>query len=267
LNRLKSCRMGSAKASLILLLVICMLTVFLAQSYLENTRLKVELEELQTKHASLQSEYNDLQTNYTILQSEYVALNTSLLKVLSDYTSLMGEYKELNSSYQQLLAEYSYYIEGYNALLQRYRTLNSTYEQILSEYNRLYAAFYEPLRNKKVPTLDELEEWLAQDPTDGISYRYPEFICGDFAVMLSLHAKLKGWDMGIVAILGKRSDGGEFNHAFNVIICQDGTTYYIEPQTDKIFTGPIPSTGWFTYEGFSEPIKVYVEELIIVVLY
>jgi hypothetical protein len=93
------------------------------------------------------------------------------------------------------------------------------------------------------------------------------FVCGDYAVMLAFHAKLMGWDMGVVAVLGKKADGSEFNHAFNAITCREGLVY-VEPQTDEVwwYSGhsEIQPGGWYEYPGFGQ---VYVREYVIVVLY
>jgi hypothetical protein len=88
---------------------------------------------------------------------------------------------------------------------------------------------------KQVPTTDELETWLASDNTSAITYSVQNFVCGDFAVMLSQHAKLKHWDMGIVAINGYDSVSNEpFAHALNFIYTQEGLVY-VEPQNDNVW--------------------------------
>jgi hypothetical protein len=197
------------------------------------------------------------------LEDTYVQLNSS-------YSSLFNAYSALNSTYGELLTRYSTLNATYNELLKQYSALNASYSQLLSlnsSYAKLYTALYEPLTNKTVPTTEELQAWLREDPTNTIAYNMPNFVCGDYAVMLAFHAKLMGWDMGVVAILGKKADGSEFNHAFNAVTCREGLVY-VEPQTDNVwwYSGhsEIQPGGWYEYPGFGQ---VYVQEYIIVVLY
>jgi len=207
---------------------------------------------------------------HSALESSYNALEDAYMQLNSSYSSLINAYSALNCSYNELLSRYSILNATYSELLRQYVSLNASYSQLLSlnsSYTKLYSALYEPLRNETVPTVDELKAWLAEDPTDNIAYDMPNFVCGDYAVMLTLHAKLMGWDMGVVAVLGKKADGSEFNHAFNAIICMEGLVY-VEPQTDEVwwYSGhsEIQPGGWYDYPGTGQ---IYVQEYIVVVLY
>lgn len=263
--------------------------VFIAFLGYENLMLKAELRnlsesyhtldienvELWGKYQKLSEDFNSLnQTHYTLMQN-YTELSTEYEKVLTDYVNLMMVYASLNETYnlllqnytelEQVAANYTELLNQYQELTQNYQSLLQNYTNLKDEYNMLYTAFYEPLlsKDKVVPTVNELTLWLAEDSTDKINYTYPDFVCGDYAVMLHMHAKLKHWDMGVVGVLGNLSDGSEFNHAFNAIICQEGLRY-IEPQSDTVFQAIIGDGLWYNHPGFGQ---VYVREFIIIILY
>jgi hypothetical protein len=243
----------------------------------ENEALRGELSSLNQNFTSLSEVYSSLNESYmrlsqehSALQISYNALEDTYVQLNSSYSSLLNAYSALNSTYGELLTRYSTLNATYNELLKQYSALNASYSQLLSlnsSYAKLYTALYEPLTNKTVPTTEELQAWLRENPTNTIAYNMPNFVCGDYAVMLAFHAKLMGWDMGVVAVLGKKADGSEFNHAFNAIICMGGLVY-VEPQTDDVwwYSGhsEIQPGGWYEYPGFGQ---VYVQEYIIVVLH
>ena len=252
------------------------------------SKLETKYHKLESSYQVLNSSYNELLRRYSALNSSYVALLSRYLALNSSYVELLDQYSALNSSYNDLSGSYSALNSSYNELLRRYSALNSSYNELLAQYSalnssyrdllsqfialnssyaKLYSALYEPLKNETVPTVDELKAWLEEDPTDKIAYSMPNFVCGDFAVMLAFHAKMMGWDMGVVGILGRTSNGTSFNHAFNAIICKEGLVY-VEPQTDEVWWyeghAEIMSGEWYEYPGVG---KVYVELCIIVVLY
>ena len=280
--------MKSLRFKLLLVFFMASLTLIAFLGY-ENLRLKAELQsfsesyhtlgienaELLDKYQKLSGEFNSLnQTHYSLVQN-YTELSAEYQKVLTNYVNLMVAYTSLNETYYSLLQNYTELkqeVSNYTELLSQYQELTQSYQSLLQnytklkdEYDVLYAAFYEPLlsKDKVVPTVDELARWLTEDPTDKINYTYPDFVCGDYAVMLHMHAKLKHWDMGVVGVLGNLSDGSEFNHAFNAIICQEGLRY-IEPQNDEIFEATIGNGLWYNHPGFGQ---VYVQEFIVVILY
>ena len=197
---------------------------------------------LAIKYTELDRQYNTLRTNYRTLDNSNSALH-------NDYENLETSYQTLNTSYQTLNQKYTALDDKYTALNDKYTHLNnqyanSSYETLLSkyaslfqDYNKLSQAFNEPLSAETTPTSTQLEEWLATDNTSSIIYTTPNFICGDFSVMLSLHAKLMNWDIGIVAVRGYTETNEVFAHAFNAIITTEGLVY-IEPQTDQ--------TWWYT---------------------
>ncbi|MEM3827866.1 MAG: hypothetical protein QXP36_01430 [Conexivisphaerales archaeon] len=248
----------------------------------QNNQLVTQLQTIESAYTELLNEYNNLLNEYSKLETNYGSLNITYQSLLQNYTGLMVEYEKvlteytelkmsyarLNETYEQLLHNYTELQEDlrdYETLKNQYQQLSQEYQQLESEYETLYSAFYSPLLSNETltPTIEELEQWLAEDNTDKINYVEWDFVCGDFAVMLSLHAKLKHWDMGIVGVLGRDSYGNEFNHAFNAIRCQEGIVY-IEPQNDSIFHGPIREGEWYYHPGFG---SIYVETFIIIVLY
>ena len=241
-------------------------------TFMQNyTALSAEYKKTLTNYTNLVVAYDALnQTCNTLLQN-YTALSSAYQKVLADYVNLTIAYASLNQTYSVLLenytqleqevANYTVLLSEYQELTQRYQSLLANYTQLKNEYDGLYFALYEPLLSgdKVTPTISELEQWLAEDKTDELNYTYPDFVCGDYAVMLHMHAKLKRWDMGVVAVLGSLG-GNEFNHAFNAIICREGLVY-VEPQNDRVFY--INSNPYY-HPGFGQ---VYINELIVVILY
>jgi len=229
-------------------------------------------------YTALSAEYKKTLTNYANLVIAHDMLNqtcntlsSAYQKTLADYVDLTIAYASLNQTYYALLenytqlekevANYTVLLSEYQELTQRYQSLLANYTLLKDEYDGLYFALYEPLlsRDKVIPTISELEQWLSEDKTDELNYTFPDFVCGDYAVMLHMHAKMKHWDMGVVAVLGSLG-GSEFNHAFNAIICQEGLVY-VEPQNDQVFR--IESNPYY-HPGFGQ---VYVNEFILVILY
>lgn len=236
------------------------LYVSLADALSTNERLKGVVSELLLQQ-------DELFTNYSRLVTNYDALNAS-------YRQLVENYRELQSAYSELLSAYASLSANHTSLSARFKDLNASYVELVHKYEKLrhdydvlYKVLYKPLENKTVPKVDELKAWLKEDPTDTIQYRDPDFVCGDFAMMLSFHAKLKGWDMGVVAVFGHDADGEKFNHAFNAILCAEGLVY-VEAQTDSVWWNEnheeIVPGRWYEFPGFG---RIYVERYAVVVLY
>jgi len=151
------------------------------------------------------------------------------------YLDLSSKYKSLQLEHTKLQGSYSQLSSNYNDLNTQHANLNTQYQILSTNYEPLSTAFNEPLSVKQVPSTNELKEWLASDNTDTLTYSMPNFICGDFAVMLSQHAKLKHWDMGIVAISGYDRDTLEsYDHVINHIYTLEGLVY-VEPQEDHVW--------------------------------
>ena len=241
------------------------LTVQLQTIEAQYTQLLNNYNNLLKEYSKLEIDLNSLNNTYRLLLQNYTSLETEYQKVLTEYIELTVSYARLNETYMELKDELRNYENQYRQLSQQYQRLLSNYTQLKTEYEKLYFAVYVPLLSNETvtPTIDELQQWLREDDTDKLNYSKWDFVCGDFAVMLAIHAKLRHWDMGIVAVLGQDSNGNDFNHAFNAIRCQEGIVY-IEPQNDEIFYGPIIEGEWYNHPGFGD---VYVQIFIIVVLY
>ncbi len=220
----------------------------------QHAKLVEEYTALNETHSILQRDHMSLITRYIELETAYAALNRSygeLLQELAALESIVRDYEELRAKYDLLLS-------GNQALQEELLALRGQYEA-------LYRALYEPLWSNMTvtPSLNELREWLAEDDTDKITYKEWDFVCGDYATMLSMHAKLKGWDMGVVAVLGHDADRKIFAHAFNAIRCREGLVY-VEPQNDQVFYGPIIEGIWYMHPNYG---MIFVEKLIVVMPY
>lgn len=112
--------------------------------------------------------------------------------------------------------------------------LNASLSRLAGEHAKLASVLFKPLGESVTPTLGELQEWLLEDNTSRIVFSRPGFMCGDYAVMLAMRARLMKWDLGIVVVRGIVEPGLPFCHAFNVAMCREGRVY-IEPQTDEVF--------------------------------
>ncbi|MCS7139349.1 MAG: hypothetical protein N3F04_01035 [Candidatus Nezhaarchaeota archaeon] len=231
----------------------------------QHMRLLSEHELLLVTYQKLLEENTTLNESYNILKKEHSTLLDKYEKLVMDYIELTESYTKLNDSYTILLQNHVDLQGRYKVLSNMYQELQAIYVSLKEAYDKLYFAMYRPLWSNETvtPTMSELREWLEKDDTNRLPYSKWDFVCGDFAVMLSMHAKLKHWDMGIVAVIGKDAKGNAFNHAFNAIVCKEGLVY-IEPQNDEIFHGPIRVGEWYYHPGFG---AIYVEAFIIVVLY
>ncbi len=218
----------------------------LAEDY---ASLKQEYAALEQRNTLLESEYNSLTSEYSFLKSEHN-------RVVSEYSSLSQKYDSLKSENDGLVLEYNSLSRSYDSLKSQHNTLQTDhqnlnfsytkldedYKGLFSDYKLLTGVFDKPLAHKEVPTIEALERWLLyEDQTDKLEYEYPDFACGDFAVMLAMHARVKHWDMGVIGIRGYDAHCikcfkflGYCAHAFNVIRTTEGPVY-IEPQTDKVW--------------------------------
>jgi chaperonin cofactor prefoldin len=254
-----------AKTAAIILLVIVLVPI-IAGLAIKYTELDRQYNTLRTDYRTLNNSHNALQNNYENLETSYQTLNTSYKTLNQKYTTLDDKYTTLNDKYTNLNNVYANINSSYATLSSQYATLNQQYASLFQDYDQLSQAFNEPLAHEVIPTNTELENWLATDTTDTIGYTMPDFICGDFSVMLSQHAKLVNWDIGIVAVWGYTDTYESFAHAFNAIITTEGLVY-IEPQTDQYW--------WYT--GHQEISQgqwweigdqwIYVEDYSVIVWY
>lgn len=80
---------------------------------------------------------------------------------------------------------------------------------------------------KNFPSLEALQDWLAEDDTDSHEYIEGEFDCDDFALMLQQHAFEDGYKIDM-----QYSDNDDL-HAMNSTIIGN-YFYFIEPQNDEV---------------------------------
>ena len=222
---------------------------------------------LQIKFNELESDYHTLNDTYSILVNNYTQLNQTHQSLILEYNQLNESYQVLANNNTELIQSYTELSDNYETLEQDYREISDQYTGLFSEYSTLSEAFNDPLSYEEVPSIQQLEQWLSEDKTDEIEYDMPSFICGDFSVMLAQHAKLKNWDMGVVAVHGYKVSDGTFDHAFNAIVCDEGLVY-VEPQTDEVWWHEnyeeIPEGAELSFPGFG---SIYVERYDIIVWY
>jgi len=196
---------------------------------------------------------------YLYRRSIYFQLENEAISL--DYTNLQSDYYNLQSEYGTLQGIHNQLYVDYTNLNVDYTNLNDEYQTLFVDYDALSNVFNNPLSEIKVPTVEELEQWLSEDKVDEIQYDYPNFICGDFSVMLSQHAKLENWDMGIVAVFGYDENYESYGHAFNAIITTEGLRY-VEPQNDYFWHfsdgKEILTNGW--NEIGIDRENIYVED-------
>ena len=132
------------------------------------------------------------------------------------------------------------------------------------DYQELLDAIGEPINDPNVPTISQINSWLALDNTDNILYIEDVWMCGDYAGRITVNAKEKGWRIYVVIMFysldgesgyGSNTPNGNTGHAFNVVYCQDGDdegeeldVWYIEPQADTI---------WQLYDGHYSSYNYY----------
>jgi len=251
-------RRMDTKTAAIILLVVVLVPILggLAVKYVDldkrYNKITADYKTLNTSYNTLQTEHEDLNATYQILNAAYSTLDQKHTTLTIQYTSLSNQYTNLNDRYTTLNSQYA--------------NLNSQYASLLQDYDELSEVFNNPLSYETTLTTTQLRDWLASDSTDSIYYTSPNFICGDFSVMLSQHAKLMHWDIGIVAVWGYTETYQSYAHAFNAIITTEGLVY-IEPQNDHYW--------WYNghqaiYDGLWWEIDdewVYVEDCSIIVSY
>ncbi|TKJ24101.1 MAG: hypothetical protein CEE43_00020 [Promethearchaeota archaeon Loki_b32] len=187
-------------------------------------------------------------------------------------------YIQINNRYNDLSGDYEDLEQGYDDLLDDYNELFTDYNFLFGEYYSILSVLEDPLTNPVIPTISQVQNWLAIDDTDDMSYT-ENWMCGDFSAMLMVRAKAMNWRMRIACMFYSYNGDfgwqdpsdpyGSYGHAFNLIYCQDGSdsdnyldVYYIEPQSDGVwyvhygdynhvhyeiwwtFTGGISGTVW-----------------------
>jgi len=146
-----------------------------------------------------------------------VGLATVLSVTESAYSQLSGKYDALLGSCDKLAREKEDLTERYQELAERHKWLD------------------QPLKNRTVPSVRELELWLQIDETDRRAYGDPDFTCLHFSVLLMLNARARHYYVGVVAVYGYNNRTKEpFSHSINAVITTEGLVY-IEPQLDRVW--------------------------------
>jgi predicted nuclease with TOPRIM domain len=207
------------------------------------TVLSAQYAKVSESFEALVSRYEELLNRYSSLANAYEELNKSYRSLSSSYSSLTASYGELQREYFELSEEHRQLLSNYTSLKANYTILKGAYEDLKSKYDVLFRLWNEPLEEVRVPTIDELVEWVRADKTNEHLYDPEKFTCGDFTIMLIQHAKERGWRMLFTVIefdyqwenpSGERRHHGYHAHAFASIFTTKGIVY-VEPQTDLVF--------------------------------
>jgi len=112
----------------------------------------------------------------------------------------------------------------------------------------------------KRPTFNELVMFLANDGTDGHRYDPDSYVCVNFAHDLKTNAARVGWNISFVDINFYDKNGDGWGHSCNGAYLADGSWVWIEPQTDRIYSGSVE-----TYlQDFQEISYVRVIQLVVI---
>jgi len=153
-----------------------------------------------------------------------VGLATVLSVTELAYSHLLSENDQLSGKYDALLGIYDKLAEEKENLTKRYQELAERYKWL-----------DQPLKNRTVPSVRELELWLQIDETDRRAYGDPDFTCLHFSVLLMLNARARHYYVGVVAVYGYNNRTKEpFSHSINAVITTEGLVY-IEPQLDRVW--------------------------------
>lgn len=125
---------------------------------------------------------------------------------------------------------------------------SSRFSNMFADYDAISDAIGDPVSNPTIPTIGQVIRWLHFDDTNDANYIEDVYMCGDFAVDLTISAKGENWRIYVIGMYYSFEDGegygvtdlyGDYGHAFNMIKCVDGNDvgteldiWYIEPQTD-----------------------------------
>lgn len=178
-----------------------------------------------------------------------------LALVLVSYLAclLYGFIVVLEREKSDLIAAREVVLRQYEELREEAELQYERYREIDAKYRMLTTYVDWSLENRSTPSISELKDWLAQDPTDQLSFN-ENFNCRDFSILLSIKARHKHWDMGIIELRAVINEtGNTWKHAFNFIMTSEGLVY-LEPQTDTVWWLPdhkeIEPGITFRYEGF-----------------
>lgn len=146
-------------------------------------------------------------------------------------TGLAGLLRLTESAYSDLLSKFNDISVKYETLQDSHYRLSKRYDELEERYKWLDTS----LQTKRIPSISELKLWLQNDKTNEYGYKEQDFTCFHFTVLLMLHGRAQGYDLGVVAIYGESNKTGEpISHSINAVITTEGLVY-IEPQLDEVW--------------------------------
>lgn len=114
----------------------------------------------------------------------------------------------------------------------------------------IYNVYTDPLYN-------EMVIFVAQDTTDQNLYVFPTYKCTHFTEDFVDSARSEGWRAGYVRLNNPEGAG----HAIACFNTKDAGIYFIEPQTDHIFSIDymryMVAAGEYSIQGFDMPLDSY----------
>lgn len=91
--------------------------------FVQNSRLLLDIGELNTTYMRLLSDYVSLMTNNSQLQNQFSALNMKYLDLWNSYISLVNNYSQLQEAQNAMNASYKGHLQDYNGNLQNLQNL------------------------------------------------------------------------------------------------------------------------------------------------
>ncbi|MEM4713595.1 MAG: hypothetical protein QXQ61_03485 [Candidatus Bathyarchaeia archaeon] len=157
--------------------------------------------------------------------SKKVFFTFILMGVLA--TSLVSNYF-LNINVQTLHVENSQLQSQISILLAEKTNLTSRISRLETSLNEL--SRYKLSR----PTYEQLIRFLESDQTSSNRYVKDKYVCTHFARDLQSNAKQAGWNISYIVVNYRVTLSS--GHVCNGVYLNDGRYFYIEPQTDKLYS-------------------------------
>jgi len=150
-------------------------------------------------------------------------------------------------------------------------SFSDSFSDLFADYDAISDAIGDPVSNPSIPTIGQVIQWLRFDDTNDADYIEDVYMCGDFAVDLTISAKEENWRIYVIGMYysipdgegyGERDPIGDYGHAFNMIKCVDGgdpdtelDIWYIEPQSDGVWQYNYDDYDIYNYYiGYSQTI-------------
>ena len=180
--------------AVIILSIILVVVGLVARGYIaENSRLKDSLE---TNINSLEQRIGEYEQNEIIYRQEIIYRGQEISQLSNSLNRALGQINRLE--------------------LER-----DFYQESLTFWKKAYSG--KDISYREFASVEELEEWLAQDPISDRRW-HPLYDCDDFAMDLTLSALGDGYWIGL---------GATNNHLFNFTIIGNDV-YRIEASQDEV---------------------------------